>query len=126
MNKQEYIKKFLEDGIKEGEDFIKSREEMNDAVRELPNDCKGIEIDGQICQNPDYKLDILTGNNHSIGYMTGLIETSKKMLMLNKFSDEEFENFLEEEEETRKHNEKVMQELKDYVKSKNPNLLDNL
>ena len=126
MNKQEYIKKFLEDGIKEGEDFIKSREEMNDAVRELPNDCKGIEIDGQICQNTDYKLDILTGNNHSIGYMNGLIETSKKILMLNNFSDEEFEKFLEEEEKVRKHNEKVMQELKDYVKSKNPNLLNEL
>ena len=123
MNKQEYIKKFLEDGIKEGEEFIKSREEMNDEVRELPNDCKGIEIDGQICQNPDYKLDILTGNNHSIGYMTGLIETSKKMLMLNNFTDTEFEDFLKKEEETRKHNEKIMQELKDYVRSKNPDLL---
>jgi uncharacterized HAD superfamily protein len=123
MNKQEYIKKFLEDEIKEGEDFIKSREEMNDSVRHLPNDCSGIEIDGEICHNPDYKLDLLTSNSHSIGYMRGLIETSKKILMLNSFDDIEFQDFLKKEEETRKHNDKVMQELKDYINSKNPDLL---
>ena len=125
MNKQEYIKQFLEDGIKEGEEFIKNREEMNDEVRDLPNDCSGIEINGTICQNPDYKIDILSGNNHSIGYMVGLVETSKKLLMLNDFTDEEFDNFLKEEEETRKHNDKIMQELKDYVKSNDPNLLND-
>ena len=125
MNKQEYIKKLLEDEIKDGEEFIKSREIMNDSVRHLPNDCDGIEIDGEICHNPDYKLDVLVGNNYSIGYMTGLIETSKKMLMLNDFNDNEFQDFLKEEEYTRKHNDKVMQELKDYINSQNPNLLKN-
>ena len=124
MNKQDYIKNFLEEGIITAETFIKEREEMNEDVSDLPNDCTGVEIDGIICQNPDYKIDILTGNNHSIGYMTGLIETSKKMLMLNEFSDEEFDNFLIEEEKTRIHNDKVMSDLREYIKTKNPDLLN--
>lgn len=125
MKKEDYIKKMLNDGIVDADKFIKEREEMNLEIIDLPNDCLGIEINDMICENQNYKLDILTGNNHSIGYMNGLKETSKKILMLNSMNDVEFEEFLIEEEKTKQHNDKVMRDLKEYIKTKNPNLLND-
>jgi len=124
MVKEDYIQKTLEDSIKEADIFIKERYEMNAEIEKLPNDCKGIEIEGEICENPDYKIDILTGNYHSIGYMEGVRKIAKEILMLNDFSNIEFEEFLQEQEEIRKHNDKVMSDMKEYIRTKNPDLLN--
>jgi len=124
MKKEDYIKKTLEEAIVEADKFIKEREDMNSEVEELPNDCKGVEIDGVVCENPDYKIDILTSNYHSIGYMVGVRKIAKEILMLNDFSNIEFEDFLKEQEKIRKHNDKVMSDMKEYIRTKNPDLLN--
>jgi len=122
MNKQEYIEKLLNDSIKTANEHIKEKLEMVSEVEELPNDCKGVEIDGDICENPDYKFEILTENFHSIGYMEGVKKTAEDVIMLNNFTDIEFEDFLKEQERVRIHNEKVMKDMKDYIEGKNSDL----
>jgi len=125
MTKENYIKKMLEESIEIANKHIKERYEMNNELEDLPNDCKGIEIDGEICENPDYKIDIISGNLHSIGYMEGVKKTAEDLLMLNDFSEQEFKDFLEEQEQIRYHNKKVMDDMKEYIKTKNPDLLNS-
>ena len=103
--------------IKEGYDAIKEYEE-------LPNDCKGVEINDEICENPDYKIDALTNFYHQIGYMEGVKQTAKNTLMLNDLSCVEFEEFLEEQKQVGFHNKKVMDELREYIKTKITDLLN--
>jgi len=119
MNKQEYIINFLENNIKDGKELIEELEKINSEIYHLPNDCYGIEIDGKICKNPNYKLDILTGNNHTIGYMNGLIEISKKIIMFIKFNEYEFQDFLKKNEIIKKQNNEIIQELTKHIISKN-------
>ena len=123
--KEKYIKEMLEESIIDADKRIKEGYDSIKEYEELPNDCKGIEIDGEICENPDYKIDALTNFFHQIGYMEGVKKTAQDMLMLNDFSIIEFKEFLIEQEEIEIHNKKVMDDMREYIKTKNPDLLND-
>jgi len=114
MDKNKYLEDLLHENIKTAKAFIKEHEKINDEVKDLPNDCTGIEIDGIVCENPNYKLDILTSNAHTIGYMTAVIKTSEEVLMINNFTNTQFEKYLKQQEEVKIHNEKIMKDLKGF------------
>ena len=125
MDKDKYIKNLLEESIVDADKHIKEHYAINKDIEKLPNNCKGVEINGDVCENNDYKFDVLTGNYHSIGYMEGVKKTAEDMLMLKDFSDVEFENFLEKQKEIEIHNKKVMDDMTKYIKTRNPDLLNS-
>ena len=111
MDKNEYIIKLLTDEIKDVNIRVSKYGEELESIRELPNDCKGVTINDVVCENPDYKLDMLESHFHVVGYLNGVRETAKKLLMLVEFDDDEFEKFLIEQDEIKAHNDKVQVEL---------------
>lgn len=118
MKKEKYIKDYLKKNIKLADKTISELEKELKDILKLPNNCKGIIIDGLKCENNNYKIDTLTNHYHVIGYMNALKENSKKMLDFNKMSDKDFQEFLKEQEEIKIHNDKVQKELKDLIKRK--------
>ena len=115
MNKEEYIKKMLEENI---ETATKTIEELYIEVEELrllPNDCEGIIIDGEECENKDFKIDAMTSHLHVIGYMESLRSLSKNILELNDLSQEDFEEYLKEQEEIHEQNKKEMDRVRNLL-----------
>ena len=105
--KDEYIRLMLVENI---DIATKTIDELYVEV-ELPNDCTGIMIEDMVCENPDYKIDLLTNHLHVIGYMESQRALSKELLELNNMNDDEFEEYLIEQEQVRIHNEREMEKL---------------
>jgi len=119
MNKkEEYINLMLLENIDIATKVIKETYEELEEIRELPNDCTGIIVDGYVCENPDMKIDLLTNHYHVIGYMECLKSQSTDLLNLRTMNDEEFEKYLIEQEEIKKHNDLEMQKIKDMIQKR--------
>ena len=113
--KDKYIETMLLENIDTATKSIKDLYEEIEEIRNLPNDCYGIEIDGEICENKDYKIDLLTNHSHVIGYMECLKAQSTELLNLNTMNDEEFELYLIEQEKIKIHNDTEMERLREYL-----------
>jgi uncharacterized HAD superfamily protein len=123
MNKkEEYINTMLLENIEIATKSIKETYEELEEIRELPNDCTGILIDGFVCENPDMKIDLLTNLYHVIGYMECLRAQSTELLNLRTMNDDEFEKYLIEQEEIKKHNDLEMQKIQDMIQNRKDNL----
>lgn len=119
MNKkEEYIKTLLLENISTAEQTIKELYEEILEINELPNDCKGIYIDNILCENSNYKIDLLINHYHVIGYMEALKEHSKEMLNFNTMTDQEFESYLIKSEKIQKENKKEMEKIKNILNKK--------
>jgi len=116
--KEQYVSNLLNNEILNSEKQIDKLNNDVKSILDLPNDCYGIDIDGEICQNKDYKIDLLTNYHHQIGYYNGVIQTAKNMIMFNGFNIKDFEDFLIEQEKIKKHNDKVMSDLLKLMKNK--------
>ena len=108
MNKNEYIRLMLLDNINTAKKTIEEISEEIDDAYKLPNDCMGIIIDGQVCENKDLKIDLLTSHYHVTGYMECLKFLSEQVLSLNSMNDDEFQEFLIKEEEIERKNKEEM------------------
>jgi hypothetical protein len=117
MKKQEYIRAMLRDNINVAEKTIKELYDEIKELNQLPNDCSGIMIDDMICENPNYKIDLLTHNYHVIGYMESMRALSNEMLMLESMNSEEFEDYLLEQAEIEKHNQEEMERVRKYIEN---------
>jgi len=123
MNKkEEYINTMLLENIEIASKSIKELYEELEEIRELPNDCTGIMVDGYVCENPDMKLDLLSNNYHVIGYMECLRAQSTELLNLRTMNDEEFEEYLKDQEEIKKHNDLEMQKVHDMIQKRKDKL----
>lgn len=117
MNKKEqYIKDQLLENIDRAKKCIKNWYTDIKEIEKLPNDCYGIDIDGHLCENNNYKIEFLTGAYHQIGYMECLKEQSKQTLKLNDMNNIEFDKYLINQENIRIHNESQMKRLKNNFK----------
>jgi len=116
MKKEKYIISMLKENIDNATERINELYNEIEEVNKLPNDCTGIMIDDVLCENKDYKIDILTNHYHVIGYMESQKALSKEILELNNMTDEEFEKYLIEQEDIRIHNEKEMLKIKNLLK----------
>jgi hypothetical protein len=118
MKKEDYIKATLIENIEISDKTIKELYDEIDEINTLPDNCLGVEIDGMICENPSYKRDLLTGNYHIIGYMEALRELSKDMLKLNAMDDENFQQYLIEQEEIHKNNQLEIEKMNEIINNK--------
>jgi hypothetical protein len=117
-----YITNLLTNELADAKKKINKLQEDIERYIKLPNNCLGIDIDGLVCENPNYKLDMLTNLYHQQGYWNGVAQLSKNLIMFRGFSELDLEQFLIKQEEIKKHNKKVMDDLLNTIKSKNPNL----
>lgn len=111
--KENYINTMLLENIDIANKSIKELYEENEEINKLPNDCNGITIDGELCKNKDYKIDLLTNNYHVIGYMECLKATSTEMLNLRTMNDVEFDEYLIEQEKIKVENDKELKKITD-------------
>lgn len=119
MNKKEnYINTMLLENIEIASKTIQELEEELEEIRELPNDCTGIIVDGEVCENKDMKIDLLTNHAHVIGYMQCMKAQSTTLLNLRTMDDNEFETYLIDQEEIKKHNDKEAQKIHDMIKDR--------
>jgi len=117
MNKKDaYIRAMLVENVSTAKETIEELYKEIEELNKLPNDCTGIEIDGFICENKDYKIDILTNHYHVIGYMECLRAKSEEMLELLDMTDNDFEDYLIEQEEIEKHNREEFRKLEKMIK----------
>jgi len=116
MNKKDtYIRLMLAENIKTANETIEELYSEIEELNKLPNDCTGIEIDGIICENKDYKIDLLINHYHVIGYFECLRSKSQEMLELLDMSDETFEEYLIKQEEIEKHNREEMERVRKMI-----------
>ena len=91
--------------------------DFHELKNKIPNEPIGyISEDGIKVLNPDYKIDILTGIIHQIGYWEGNRALSYDVLNLINMSDDIFKKFLEEEHIVKKKNDETIKELLDKIK----------
>jgi len=109
----EFLKKEFEKDSKNTQKSIdKLYKEAYKLSKNLPNDCLNIIIDGEKCENNDYKIDILTNLYHQIGYLECLKYQSKNVLYILGMNDIEFNNYLINQQKIKKQNEKTTKEFK--------------
>jgi hypothetical protein len=115
----EFLKKELAKNIEYADSHIKKcYKEMKEYLN-LPNDCTGYKFkDGAICENKDFKIDMLTNYQHQIGYMECLKNHSKDVLDLLNMSDVQFELHQQEQKEIDEHNRNEMLRVKQFISAK--------
>lgn len=120
MEKQlNFIKKELKENIKMAKKRIDVLYTEKNEAEKLPNDCTGFVCeDGVVCENPNLKIDLLTGYEHQIGYLECLLNNSINILSILEMTDDEFDNHLKRNAEIDKQNMKTLAELKKRIKSK--------
>ena len=121
--KDEYIRLMLNENIDTATKTIEELYAEVEELRKLPNDCTGIDIEGMVCENPNYKIDLLTGHMHVIGYFESQRTLSKELLELNDMDDDQFEDYLIEQEDIRIHNEKELEKLNSLFSSSDKDTL---
>ena len=104
MTNLEYLKKEWQDNIKFADKRLKKLYAELSQARKLPLNCKGIEIDGEICENEELKLDLIKNYEHQIGYLECLKNTNKSYLNIINMNQDEFDKFLEREKFIEKTN----------------------
>jgi len=109
--KDEYIKTMLLENIEVASKTIDELYAEVEDIRKLPNDCTGIDIEGMVCENPDYKIDLITSHMHVIGYFESQRSLSQEILALNSMDNDDFEEYLNEQDDIRIHNEKEFEKL---------------
>jgi hypothetical protein len=117
ITRNEYIRDMLENNIHVATETIDELYKEVGLVDELPNDCLNIEIDGQMCYNKDYKIDIISGHMHTIGYMACLKHESELMLGLLCMTEEEFQEYLKEEIAIEIENKQTLDDLMSKIKN---------
>lgn len=118
MTNIEYLKKEWQDNIKFADNRLKKLyAELNEA-RKLPLNCKGIEIDGVICENENLKLDLITNYEHQIGYLECLKNTNKSYLNVIGMNEDEFKKFLDREELIKQTNKETLKKLRSELSKK--------
>jgi hypothetical protein len=112
MNNIEYLKNELKIDIKIAtKEISKLYNEVRKIESTYPNDCLGLTIDGQVCENKDLKIDILTNYYHQIGYFECLKNNSKVILDILNMSDKELSEMIENNKKIEKDNKNMMNEL---------------
>jgi hypothetical protein len=118
MEKQlKFIKKELKENIKMSKKRIDDLYSEKNQAEKLPNDCLGyVDEDGIKCENPNMKIDLLTGYEHQIGYLECLLNNSINILSILEMNDSEFESFIKRDKEIEEQNKKTLAELKKKIK----------
>lgn len=119
MKNIEYLKVKLSENFEKNKDRIDFLYKELEELEKLPNDCKGFVMsDGYVIENNDYKLDIMTNYYHQIGYLTCLNSEFPKIIKILNMSDEEMNQYIKEELEIEKKNEKYLNEIFNRIKKK--------
>lgn len=111
MNKKDYTQNMLKNNIHVAKNTIDELYEELKEINELPNDCKGIYINGDLCENPDYKYEIMSSHMHIIGYMEGSKFVSETLLGIMNLNDDDFNKMLEIEKNIDVENSNIIDEL---------------
>jgi len=117
MNKNTYIKEFLEAEIDTAMKYLDNHETLIEEILELPNNCYGVNINDVVCKNENYKIELLTATYNEIGIMSGVASTSAKILDMIKLDEDEFQKFIKEQQDIKTHNNGVMDILEKYVEN---------
>jgi hypothetical protein len=120
MKNIEYIKSELHQNIKLATKQIdKLYKEVHNIEKKYPNDCTGyICDDGQISENPNLKIDILTNYYHQIGYFECMKFQSKNILSILNMNNEKLDNMIKNNIKIEKENKKIMNDILKYIKLK--------
>lgn len=95
------------------EKIVKLCEEYLNIFLTIPNNPIGLVFeDGVENKNPNYKIDLLTGLMHQIGYWESMRVQSQNLLRFMLLDDSEFERFEAEQEEIKEHNARTIKQLK--------------
>jgi len=123
MKNIEYIKEELIKDIKTATKQIdKLYKEVRDIEKKYPNDCMGFVCDdGEICENPDLKIDLLTNYYHQIGYFECMKHQGKNILSILNMNDEKLDKMLEDNKRIEAKNKKTMDDLLKRIKLKYEN-----
>ena len=100
MKKDEYIRLMLLENIDISSKTLKELEVDIKEISELPNDCTGMVINGEVCENKNYKHDMLNQQMHIVGYFEAMKEQSKLLLSITTMDDKEFDDYLADQGNT--------------------------
>lgn len=98
MSKKEYIKNMLKNNIHVAKNTINELNEELKEINQLPNNCDGIYINGELCKNTNYKYEIMSSHIHIIGYMEGSKFVSETLLGIMELNNDDFNKMLDLEE----------------------------
>lgn len=119
MKNIEYLKTELKRDIKKStKEITKLYIEVRAIESTYPNDCLGFIIDGEVCENKDLKIDLLTNYYHRIGYFECLKNNSKQILDILNMSDDELSEMISENKRIDKENKKMINDILSKFSSK--------
>lgn len=99
MEKQDFIKGMLEENIRLAEVELQNALNNINDLDKLPDDCTNLDIDGEICENKNYKFDIINTYSHYSGYMEGIKFLSEQLLVIHDMNQDAFDAFIVSEME---------------------------
>lgn len=109
MENIKYLKNELKKDIKTAtKEITKLYIEVRAIESTYPNDCLGFIIDGEVCENKDLKIDLLTNYYHRIGYFECLKNNSKHILAILNMNDDELSEMISENKRIDKENKKTL------------------
>lgn len=119
MKQIDYVKRELAADIKNANKHLNMLYKEVAIMRELPDDCTGYVFDdGVVCENKEYKHDMLQSYYHQIGYNECLKNNSKNILSVLSYSDEDFDNFIARQKLIEKQNKKTLSIIRNNIKNK--------